>query len=489
MNLKFQISNFKKAALMGLIGLMGVMAHAANPTFNTLTNVFGINTNLIPVGSVYDGNGQYAVHGLTIGQPYLFHRGTTNDNANSVDGRGNNNGTIINTSTTFIAASNTFYLRTSPLSQAGSNIYSRVFPIFTNHFGGYGEGAFNGTLGADTTGTIQSLTTTAGMTVNGQLFINGGIVYTNTAAGAISYTYNGTQVGPGMFLAMDLSTNPTFADAFVIGCASNGPPNLYADISFVFFDTNNVTGDPNAGAQQTWVLGHSSSNANWTGSTANLTGTGFGAAGNPTIELDGGRAWQIFGIPTTGGGGHYPAGITPQMCLTTNYQHFLLFDWATGTTNLIDLDKSNGLVRAYGFVVTNDTVPAPASVVGEIITSLVSSNNAVLITNNVVTNITSIVLSAGDWDVQGNVNLYATTTTTTLPSAAAISTNTATIPADGSEVYSQDIVTAAALNDTMTLPRKQVLTTSNLTVYLEGFVHTGTSTVHAFGGITARRVR
>jgi hypothetical protein len=126
-----------------------------------ITNInpatFGLSSNLIAQGAVYDVNGQYAVPGLVIGNLYFFHRGNTGDNANSHDGQGNNNGTTMNSSTLFVAASNTFYIKSTGSAFPGSNIYSRVFAISTNHIGGYFEGVGNFTaLGADTLAALAA---------------------------------------------------------------------------------------------------------------------------------------------------------------------------------------------------------------------------------------------------------------------------------------------------------------------------------------------
>lgn len=135
---------------------------------------------------------------------------------------------------------------------------------------------------------------------------------------------------------------------------------------------------------------------------------------------------------------------------------------------------------------TNDN--AAAGKIGEYVSSLVASGSAVSLTDATAANITSISLTAGDWDVEGNINFIATTATVT-SKIGGISSTSATLPTDGSEVYSGVQLTVATATDGVALPRKRISIASTTTVYLVGQASFSAGTVSAFGSITARRVR
>ncbi len=135
---------------------------------------------------------------------------------------------------------------------------------------------------------------------------------------------------------------------------------------------------------------------------------------------------------------------------------------------------------------TNDS--ATAGNLGEFVSSLVASGAPVALTTATAANVASISLTAGDWDVSGNINFAATAATTTATEGG-ISSASATLPSDGTEVYSGVIGTLASGTDGVTLPRKRFSLSGTTTVYLVGQSTFSAGTVGAFGGITARRVR
>lgn len=131
---------------------------------------------------------------------------------------------------------------------------------------------------------------------------------------------------------------------------------------------------------------------------------------------------------------------------------------------------------------------ATAGNVGEVISSTVGSGSAVSLTTATATNITSIMLTAGDWDVEGNIN-FALVAATTTATEGGVSLSSNTMPADGTEVYSGVLSTIVTDTDGLTLPRKVVNVSSTTTVYLVGEVTFSAGTAAGFGSITARRVR
>lgn len=145
---------------------------------------------------------------------------------------------------------------------------------------------------------------------------------------------------------------------------------------------------------------------------------------------------------------------------------------------------------------TNDN--ALAGNLGEFVTSTVPVGSAVTLTTATTANVTSISLTAGDWDIEGVVDfaLAGTTSITTL--IAGISLTSATLaPQAGGGGLGTDptasYTTAAQVpgNGNMSLEtstvRLSIATTT--TVFLVTQATFSVSTCAAFGTIRARRVR
>ena len=135
---------------------------------------------------------------------------------------------------------------------------------------------------------------------------------------------------------------------------------------------------------------------------------------------------------------------------------------------------------------TNDS--AAAGKVGQIISSLVAVGSPVSLTSPNASNVTSISLTAGDWDVEGNINFLGTGATTTVIVGGVTSTS-ATTPTDGSEVHSGLQLVTTTATDGVTLPRKRFSLSGTTTVYLVAKATFSAGTVVTYGAITARRVR
>lgn len=131
---------------------------------------------------------------------------------------------------------------------------------------------------------------------------------------------------------------------------------------------------------------------------------------------------------------------------------------------------------------------ASAGQVGEVISSAVASGASKVLTTATGTNVTFITLTAGDWDVSGNISFSGVTATITGLSAG-INTTTLTVPTDGTEVYSGVAVTLLSLTESITIPRKVVNVSGSTAVYLVAKSTFTAGTVSGFGSLTARRVR
>ena len=143
---------------------------------------------------------------------------------------------------------------------------------------------------------------------------------------------------------------------------------------------------------------------------------------------------------------------------------------------------------------TNDD--AAAGYVGEVQTSSVAVGSAVSLTNATGAftgkTITSISLTAGDWDVFGSVGINMAPTTNFTASAGGINTVADTL----NSAYEEEtrfsygaagLVPANVIS--FTFPTTRVSIASTTTYYLIGYASFSISTATAFGRITARRVR
>ena len=134
---------------------------------------------------------------------------------------------------------------------------------------------------------------------------------------------------------------------------------------------------------------------------------------------------------------------------------------------------------------------ANAGSVGEYVTSTVLLGSAVALTTGVAINVTSISLTAGDWNVWGTVAFAPAGTTTVSAISGSISTTTgtmATVPGGGSSfTLATTLTTGAAQSHPVGMTRISVAATT--TVFLVAQSSFAVSTNAAYGIINARRIR
>lgn len=145
-----------------------------------------------------------------------------------------------------------------------------------------------------------------------------------------------------------------------------------------------------------------------------------------------------------------------------------------------------------GVVGTPTNNNAGTGYVGEVISSVIILASATSLTTTVPKNITSIVLTAGDWDLWGNVGFIGNVLTTFEAGVGWINSISASVP-DG-VLYSQQIYAPAATvfnvgSVNFTVPGYRVSLAAPTTYYLTVNSSFGTSTCNGYGGIYARRRR
>jgi hypothetical protein len=145
---------------------------------------------------------------------------------------------------------------------------------------------------------------------------------------------------------------------------------------------------------------------------------------------------------------------------------------------------------------TNDN--AAAGHLGEYITSTVASGAAVALATGVAKTVTSISLTAGDWDVRGAVDFTFAATTSYTQIAAGISdanntlltqAGTANVGTDPNDVFATPAQVPTALPYSLTTPTVRVSLAATTTIYLIAQATFTVAALSAYGTISARRVR
>lgn len=175
-------------------------------------------------------------------------------------------------------------------------------------------------------------------------------------------------------------------------------------------------------------------------------------------------------------------------------------EWVSGTgfvcnsAGAFTTLSASGLISptsAIGIKGTTTNDNAQAGSIGEYIQSTVASGSAIGMSSGTPLNVTSISLTAGDWDVWGIVGFTPAGSTAISSVIAGISTTSATLPANpqnGSYLY---LPLTFPTGTTPIAPVGQVRLSlsSTTTVYLVAQSAFSTSTNAAYGGIFARRMR
>lgn len=159
----------------------------------------------------------------------------------------------------------------------------------------------------------------------------------------------------------------------------------------------------------------------------------------------------------------------------------------TGTVSASSINATGAITpsQTVGIVGTTTNNNANAGSVGEFVTA---TGTGISLTNNIGANITSISLTAGDWDVTGAVEFDANATTNITGVIAGINTTSATLPsAPFKASILANIVTGGAAS--IVVPTTRISITGTTTVYIIGQCSFNTSTATATGFIRARRVR
>ncbi len=147
--------------------------------------------------------------------------------------------------------------------------------------------------------------------------------------------------------------------------------------------------------------------------------------------------------------------------------------------------------QTNGIVGTTTNNNANAGSVGEYVQSVLATGSSVTLATGVTSNVTSISLTAGDWDVTGAVDFTFGATTSYTNLIGSVSSTSATIGAQDSkfDFETPAAVPTAGADATFPLPVVRFSLSGTTTVFLVAQGTFTVSTLKAYGTIRARRIR
>lgn len=203
-------------------------------------------------------------------------------------------------------------------------------------------------------------------------------------------------------------------------------------------------------------------------------------AGHAIMSMSGSNSNQVRWSDTGNGGNHFnlPNNKTDAFNIQDNSNNIMLQFITTTSANGVNVMGSKTGARA------------PTGYYGEYVSSGVTAASGVTLSNATAANITSISLTAGDWDITGICNETGGAITGTALDCG-ISTTSATLPAAGSKgdtwVETPQMATASA-DSTIAVPTVAGSISSTTTYFLVIQASFTIGTPKGYGRISARRM-
>lgn len=221
-----------------------------------------------------------------------------------------------------------------------------------------------------------------------------------------------------------------------------------------------------------------------------LTGAITGARTTSIPATGGFNREQVFWNATTGA---FTVGIRigtgTALLITQGKARLITHDGTTVYSVGPEFTPATGAISKAG-TTTNDN--AAAGDIGEYVEGSLASGSATSLTTATGKTITSISLTAGDWDVSGQILFTpaATTVTNTLIAQLSLSDNGASIGlgAQSRSIFA-GLVSTLGYQQSETIGRFRISLNATTTIYIVGYAEFTTSTMTAYGILSARRVR
>ena len=152
------------------------------------------------------------------------------------------------------------------------------------------------------------------------------------------------------------------------------------------------------------------------------------------------------------------------------------------------LDGTNGITQLAGTGTTTNN-SAAAGYVGEVTESVIGQGSAVALVNNTAANVTSISLTAGDWDVAANFALALAASTQIIIIQGCSNTTSATMlnPERTTRVNYGNVAPGSDVS--YPIPSWRYSLSATTTVYLVVQAAFSVSTCSGYGSLRARRAR
>lgn len=159
---------------------------------------------------------------------------------------------------------------------------------------------------------------------------------------------------------------------------------------------------------------------------------------------------------------------------------------ALGTPSSGTLTNCTGLPSGSGILCTSTNNNASSGQLGEFVSSVVLAASGVILTNTISADITSITLTAGDWDVWGNVQTFGTGININY-AVSWISSTSATAP----DRAFYNIISLIAFTQQLGVltPMLRFSLATTTTIYLSAQIGSNGGTNKGCGYIYSRRVR
>jgi hypothetical protein len=271
------------------------------------------------------------------------------------------------------------------------------------------------------------------------------------------------------------------------GTASSGA-TAFNGFNANFYASTYISGATHAPA---WTIAHLASPDSLILQPPQLSGSYFGTPGALVTQL--GTATSSANFAS---GGLGTQASTWNGSIPTYPSSLLQTTVGTGTnptvtTNLYPQLNSGQL---YDLEITGNTAgtAATAGNIGQDVKTVLGSGSAISLSANTSTNITSLSLTPGDWDIDGVCAFVASSATSPSPANWSCGVSTTSGSISGlvglQNVSFLNTFTSATFGLNQPTKRTQILVTSTETVYLVVFVEYTSGTVAGYGTIEARRV-
>ncbi len=248
-----------------------------------------------------------------------------------------------------------------------------------------------------------------------------------------------------------------------------------ADGSILSSDIGDASQGGNGAADNTLV-------AEYNGS-GNLTST----SSTRTVSPNGSRTVLVNSANASASIGH-GVGSSEDLIVFPPAPADRVVNYPTGNGTIALTTQTNGTIPTGVLVATATDDAAAAGALGQFVSATVAGDSPVALTTATGANVSSISLTAGDWDVEGIVTLIESSASVTIRQAG-INLTSSTVPTDGTEVRDDRATTTTTQRVSLTPTRKRISLASTTTIYLTANVTFSAGTVEAYGHISARRVR